>query len=84
LFFAEGTYSVPLERVLLPVVGSPIVSLRYAAGSAGSGDLPDFIQNIGLGLGVKMLKVEYHMDPNYKKTSFTHKTAFAVSLDLAL
>ncbi|HVD62482.1 MAG TPA: hypothetical protein VNC11_16535 [Gemmatimonadaceae bacterium] len=84
LFFAEGTYSVPLERVLLPVVGSPIVSLRYAAGSAGSGDLPDFIQNIGLGLGVKMLKVEYHIDPNYKKTSFTHKTAFAVSLDLAL
>ncbi len=84
LYFAEGTYSVPLERIILPIVGSPILSLRYAAGSAGQDDLPDLIQNIGFGLGVKMIKVEYHIDPNYKKTSFTHKTAFAVSLDLAL
>ncbi|HUQ18228.1 MAG TPA: hypothetical protein VM099_01335, partial [Gemmatimonadaceae bacterium] len=37
LFFAEGTYSVPLEMIVLPVIGSPVASLRYAAGSAGSG-----------------------------------------------
>jgi hypothetical protein len=84
LFFAQGEYSVPLERVVVPVVGSPIVSLLYAVGSAGNGDLPDFIQNIGVGLGAKMIKFEYHIDPNFKETSYTHKHAFAVSVNLAL
>lgn len=82
LFFAEGEYSIPIESVNLPIAGNPIVSLRYAAGSAGIHELPDFIQNIGLGLGVKLIKFEYHIDPNYQKTSFTHKSAFAVSLSL--
>jgi hypothetical protein len=84
LFFAEGEYSIPFERIVIPVAGSPIVSVRYAAGSAGSGDLPDFIQNIGVGLGVKFIKFEYHIDPNYKQTSYTHKHAFAVSVNLEL
>jgi hypothetical protein len=82
LFFVTGEYSVPIERIQLPVIGSPVVSLIYSAGSAGVGELPDFIQNIGVGLGVKLIKAEYHVDPNYKKTSFTHKSAFAVSLSL--
>lgn len=82
LFFVTGEYSVPIERIQLPVAGSPVVSLIYSAGAAGVGELPDFIQNIGVGVGVKLIKFEYHVDPNYKKTSFTHKSAFAVSLSL--
>ena len=82
LFFVTGEYSVPIERIQLPVIGSPVVSLIYSAGAAGVGELPDFIQNIGVGLGVKLIKFEYYIDPNYKKTSFTHKNAFAVSLSL--
>ncbi len=84
LFFAEGEYSIPIESIDLPLVRNPIVSLQYAAGSAGVGKLPDFIQNLGVALGFKMIKVEYHRDPNYKQTSFTHKSAFAVSLSLEM
>jgi hypothetical protein len=84
LLFVEGEYSIPVPRVQLPFVGSPIVSLRYAAGSAGVNEFPDFIQNLGVGAGIRFLKVEYHIDPNYKKTSYTHKSAFAVSLSLSL
>jgi hypothetical protein len=84
LLYVEGEYSIPIPRVQLPLVGSPIVSLRYAAGSAGVAELPDFIQNIGVGAGVRFLKFEYHIDPNHKETSFTHKTAFSVSLSLSL
>ena len=84
LVFVEGEYSIPVPRVQLPFVGSPIVSLRYAAGAAGVAELPDFIQNIGVGAGVRFLKVEYHIDPNHKETSFTHKTAFSVSLSLSM
>lgn len=84
LFFANGEYSVPLEAVDLPLVRNPIASLIYAAGSAGVGKLPDFIQNVGVGLGFSMIKFEYYIDPNYKKTSFTQKHAFAVSLNLSM
>lgn len=84
LVYVEGEYSIPIARVELPLVGNPILSVRYAAGSAGVAELPDFIQNIGVGAGVRFFKVEYHIDPNYKKTSFTHKHAFSVGLTLSL
>ncbi len=84
LFYVQGEYSVPIETMQLPIVGNPIVSLRYAAGAAGVGELPDLIQNLGIGVGVRLLKVEYHIDPNFKKTSFTHKNAFTVSLSLEM
>ena len=82
LFLVEGEYSIPIESIQIPVAGNPIVSLLYATGAAGVGELPDFIQNIGVGLGVKFIKIEYHIDPNFKETSYTHRHAFAVSLSL--
>jgi len=84
LLFVEGEYEIPLRAPLLPFVGAPVLTLRYAAGSAGVGDLPDFIQNIGLGVGVRMLKAQYHIDPSYQKTSFTSRSAFSVGLSLSL
>lgn len=84
LFYAEGEYSVPLERIMIPVVGSPVISARYAAGSAGVGELPDFIQNIGVGAGVKFLKAHYDFDPNYKTTPFTRKSAFSIGVSLSM
>ncbi len=84
LAYVEGEYSVPLPAPLLPFVGPPIISLRYASGSAGAGSLPDFIQNIGVTLGVKFIRAEYHVDPNYKKTPYTHKSAFTVELNLTM
>lgn len=82
LLFVEGEYHVPLTRPLLPFVGAPVISLRYAAGSADVGRLPDFIQNIGVGLGVKLVKVEYHIDPNYHRTPFTHRDAITLGFSL--
>jgi hypothetical protein len=82
LVYVEGEYDVPLVGPLLPFVGAPIVGVRYAAGSAGVGTLPSFIQNIGVTLGVKFIKAEYHIDPNYKKTPFTRRHAFSIGLSL--
>ena len=73
---------MPLVAPLLPFVGPPIIGVRYAAGSAGVGTLPSFIQNIGVSLGVKFIKAEYHIDPNYNKTSFTRRHAFSIGLSL--
>jgi len=82
LAYVEGEYDVPLKAPLLPFVGFPIAGVQYSAGSAGVGKLPDFIQNLGVTLGVKFVKLEYHVDPNYKKTPYTHKSAFSVGVSL--
>ena len=84
MLFVEGEYHIPLVRPLLPFVGAPVISLRYAAGSAGIGTLPDFVQNIGIGLGVKLVKVQYHIDPSFDDAPFTHKNAFTIGFSLSL
>ncbi|MEO5590406.1 MAG: hypothetical protein ABIS03_12525, partial [Gemmatimonadaceae bacterium] len=84
LLFVEGEYRVPLSAPILPFVGSPVISLSYAAGAAGVGALPDLIQNIGIGVGLKIVKIDYHIDPNYRKTSYTHKSAFSLGFSLSL
>jgi hypothetical protein len=84
LVYVQGEYSYPLVRPLLPFVGAPVLSARYAAGSAGVGELPDFIQNIGVGIGVKLVKAEYHIDPNYNKTPYTKRSAFSIGFSLSL
>ncbi|MGK2963495.1 MAG: hypothetical protein ACSLFK_15340 [Gemmatimonadaceae bacterium] len=82
LLFVEGEYHYPLTAPLVPFVGAPVLSLRYAAGSAGVDDLPDFIQNVGFGLSLKVIKFEFHLDPSYREAPFRDKTAFSVSLAL--
>ncbi len=82
--YVQGEYTYPLVRPTLPFVGAPVLSARYAAGSAGVGELPDFIQNIGVAIGVKLLKAEYHIDPNYKKTPYTSRSAFSIGFSLSL
>ena len=67
---------------MLQFVGAPVVTLRYAAGSAGIGDLPDFIQNVSVGLSLKIIKVEYHLDPSYRDEPFRDKSAFSLSLQM--
>jgi hypothetical protein len=59
LFFLESRYLIPLEFVHLPVVGSPILTLRDAFGAAGVDDLPDFQHEVGIGIGMSVLRIEY-------------------------
>lgn len=82
LLFVEGVYNLPLTRPVLPFAGAPVLSARYAAGAAGI-DLPDLIQNIGVGIGVNIVKLEYHIDPNYSRTPYTHKHAFSIGASLS-
>lgn len=84
LLYVEGEYSVPLTRPVLPFAGAPILSARYAAGGARTGSMPDLIQNIGVGVGVRLLKAEYHIDPSYRKTPFSRRSAFSIGVSLTL
>ena len=63
LLFAEGTYVIPIERIVVPYLGSPRIALRYMIGSAGIGELPALEQNLGLRLAIALLKVDWTIEP---------------------
>ncbi len=71
LFYVSGLYIVPITRIVLPIVGSPYIGLRYAAGAAGIGELPPLVQNITPMIGVRFLRAEYSIDPSSKKTAIS-------------
>lgn len=62
-FFADARYVIPFERVRVQFLGSPTLMLRYAVGSAGVNELPDFVQNIGTRVEWGFLKLEFMYDP---------------------
>jgi hypothetical protein len=82
LLFVEGDYKIPIDRVQLPYVGSPFVAIRYAAGNAGVGQLPALIQNLGVGVGVSLLRVDYSIDPAGNRSPFSRRSAVSVGLSL--
>lgn len=63
LLYVDGLYMVPLERVRIPLLGSPGVGLRYAAGSAGIRELPRFVQNVGVRLTLGLARVDLLVNP---------------------
>lgn len=84
LMFFQGDYMIPLDKIQLPYVGSPFVALRYAAGTAGFGSQPPFIQNVGIGVGVSFLRVDFTIDPAHNRSPFSHRSAVTFGADLGL
>ena len=80
LIFVQGDYMIPLERIQLPYVGNPFIALRYAAGNAQTSD---FIQNVGVGVGVSFLRVDFTIDPAKNRSPFSHRSAVTFGADLA-
>ncbi|HJU68150.1 MAG TPA: hypothetical protein VJ650_07845 [Gemmatimonadaceae bacterium] len=71
LLFFESRYSIPIERIQLPIVGSPVIMFRHMIGMAGVDSLPPFEQNIGVRLRVGPLKVDWTIDPVSRDSKFS-------------
>ena len=84
LLFLQGDYIIPIERTQLPFLGSPFLALRYAAGTAGAGDLPTLIQNVGVGAGVGFLRVDYTIDPAENRSPVSRRSAVTFGISLSL
>ena len=82
LLFVAGDYVIPIEQIQLPFVGNPFIALRYAAGCAGINGLPKMIQNLGIGAGVSLIRVDFSIDPASNRSPFSRRSAvsFGVSL----
>lgn len=76
LFFAEGRYIIPIDRIRIRVLGSPTVTLRYITGAAGVGKLPPLEQNVGARLAISFGRVDYLVDPA------SHRSKFSVGLSI--
>jgi hypothetical protein len=82
LLFLMGEYKVPFEKFPLPYVGTPFIALRYATGNAGTDGIPRLIPNLGVGLGVALLRLDYTIDPSSNRSVFSRKSAFSWGLSL--
>ena len=58
LLFVESRYLIPIPAIVLPKVGSPSLHLRHLIGAAGVGSLPTLEQEIGVGVGISLLRAE--------------------------
>jgi hypothetical protein len=71
LLFFESGYSIPIERIQLPIVGSPVIMFRHMIGMAGVDSLPAFEQNAGVRLRVGPIKVDWTIDPVSRDSRFS-------------
>ncbi|MGQ0712401.1 MAG: hypothetical protein ACT4PJ_01580 [Gemmatimonadaceae bacterium] len=76
LLFFESRYAIPIERIQIPIAGSPVVMFRHMIGMAGIDSLAPFEQNLGVRLQVGPLKVDFTVEPVSRDT----KTSVGLSL----
>jgi len=84
LLYVQGDYMIPIEKIQLPLVGSPFLALRYGAGNAGVGRLPALIQNVGVGAGISIIRVDYSIDPAQNRSPLSRRSAWTVGVSLSL
>jgi hypothetical protein len=62
LVFVESRYQIPIARIVLGRLGSPTLHLRHLMGAAGVGSLPSLEQQLGVGVGISMLRFDATFD----------------------
>ena len=77
LVFLESRYAIPIQRIRLPMFGSPVFILRHSIGMAGVDSLAAFEQNIGFRVQVGPVRADWAIEP------VTRDTKFSVGLSLA-
>lgn len=79
LFYLESRYVVPVERVVLPLAGSPVITVSDYIGSAGVGGLPTLHHAIGIGVGLSVVHFNYTRDVTGRAT---HRNRFSFGVSL--
>jgi hypothetical protein len=71
LLFFESRYAIPIERIRLPVLGSPVIMLRHMIGMAGVDSLAPFEQNLSLRVRVGPIRVDWAIEPVSRDTKLS-------------
>lgn len=70
LLYVESNYWIPFEKLDLPLLGAPSVTLRHIIGSAGVRRLPAFEQNLGVRFSLSFLRFDAVVDPARREWDF--------------
>jgi hypothetical protein len=76
LFFVEGRYIIPVDRIKVKFLGSPTFTLRYMTGGAAVSKFPTLEQNVGIRLAISFLRVDYIIDPASRDTELSFGLSF--------
>ena len=76
LFFFEGRYIIPVERIRIKYLGSPTFTLRYMTGGADVGKFPTLEQNVALRAAISFARFEYVIDPASSRSKFSVGLSF--------
>lgn len=71
LLFFESRYSIPIERIRIPIAGSPVIMLRHMIGMAGIDSLSSFEQNLAVRVRVGPIRVDWAIDPVSRDTKLS-------------
>jgi hypothetical protein len=70
LFYFDGRYNIPLERIQLPFLGPPVFTIREILAGADVGGFPSLAQAIGTRLSAGAVYIEYLVDPAGRRGHF--------------
>ena len=62
LLFLDSEYSIPINRLAIPMVGPPTLIISHYMGTAGVGSLPSLQQEIGIGVSINLARVALVFD----------------------
>jgi hypothetical protein len=77
LAYVDARYDIPIDRVRLPLGGSPVVTLREILGGAAIGRFPTLAQATGVRLSAKFLYVEWLIDPATRHQHYSYGVTVA-------
>jgi hypothetical protein len=63
LLYFDARYNFPIDRIAIPLGGSPVLTLREALGGADRGRIPHLEQATGIRLSLSVLHYEIMVDP---------------------
>ena len=63
LLFFESRYAIPIQRIRIPIGGSPVLILRHMIGMAGVDSLAAFEQNLAMRVQLGPLRVDWAIEP---------------------
>jgi hypothetical protein len=63
LLYLDARYEIPIDRLALPLIGAPRLTLREILGGAADGRVPTLDQAVGPGLSVGYVYGELLIDP---------------------
>jgi hypothetical protein len=72
LVYLDARYDIPIDRVTLPLVGPPVITLREILGGAALGRFPTLAQAAGVRLSVSFVYVEELVDPVTRHRHFSY------------